>query len=72
LQLQLRDLIGRIARLDRLALGLAREVGLWKGGEDLLLFAERRMYLNAIQDALAGAEEARVVLTRVVKWLESG
>ena len=50
---------GRFARLDQLARGLAREVGLWRGGNDPLLFAERRMYLKAIQDALAGAEGAR-------------
>jgi hypothetical protein len=30
------------------------------------------MYLKAIQDALAGADEARVVLARVVKRLEAG
>ena len=72
MQLQARDLKGRIARLDRLARGLAEEVTLWKGGNDPLLFAERRMYLKAIQDALAGAEEARVVLARVVKRLAGG
>jgi hypothetical protein len=70
MQLQVADLKGRIARLDRLARGMAKEVTLWKGGNDPLLFAERRMYLRAIQDALAGAEEARVVLARVVKRLE--
>jgi hypothetical protein len=69
MQLQARDLKGRIARLDRLARGLAEEVTLWKGGNDPLLFAERRMYLKAVQEALAGAEEARVVLARVVKRL---
>ena len=63
---------GRIAGLDQLARGLAKEVSLWKGGNDPLLFAERRMYLKASQDALAGAEEARVVLARVVKRLASG
>jgi hypothetical protein len=56
-------------RLERLG-GLAKEVGLWRGGNDQLLFAERRMYLKAIQDVLAGAEEGRVVLARVVKRLE--
>jgi hypothetical protein len=60
---------GRIARLDRLARGLAEEVSLWMGGNDPLLLAERRMYLKAIQDALAGAEEAKVVLARVVNRL---
>jgi hypothetical protein len=45
--LQVADLKRRIARLDRLARGLAKEVGLWQGGNDPLLFAERRMYLAA-------------------------
>jgi hypothetical protein len=44
-------------------------VSLWRGGNDPPLFAERRMYLKAIQDALAGTDEARVVLARVVKRL---
>ena len=72
MQLQVADLKRRIARLDRLARGLAKEVLLWRGGNDPLLFADRPMYLRAIQDALAGAEEARVVLARVVKRLASG
>jgi hypothetical protein len=72
MQLTLDDLKGRIARVDRLAHGMAKEVALWKGGNDPLRFAERRMYLKAIQDALAEAEKARVVLARVVKRLEGG
>jgi hypothetical protein len=72
MQLQVADLKRRIARLDQLAQGLAKEVALWKGGNDPPLFAERRMYLKAIQDALAGADEAQVVLARVVKRLASG
>jgi hypothetical protein len=37
-------------------------VGLQRGAEDVLLFRERRQYLRGIQDVLAGAEAARVVL----------
>jgi hypothetical protein len=51
MQLGMRDLKGRIARLDGLVRGLAKEVTLWKGGNDTLLYAERRMYMKAIQDA---------------------
>jgi hypothetical protein len=75
MQLEVRHLRARVERLDRLARGLAKKVGLWKLGNDPLLFAERRVYLKAVQDALAGtdgAEEARVVLARVVKRLEEG
>ena len=67
MQLTLADLKGRIERLDRLARGLAKEVALQRGAEDVLLFRERRQYLRAIQEALAGAEAARVVLEGAVK-----
>jgi hypothetical protein len=67
MQLDLQDLKARIERLDRLARGLARVIRLQKGAEDVLLFRERRQYLRAVQEALAGAEAARVVLEGVVK-----
>ena len=70
MQLALKDVKARIERLDQLARGLAKEVPLQKGAEDVLLFRERRQYLRAVQDALAGAEAARVVLAGVVKRLE--
>jgi hypothetical protein len=44
--------------------------GRWKGDDGLLLFRERKAYLGAVQDALAGVEEARVVLARVVRRIE--
>ena len=69
MQLELKDVKAHIERLDQLARGLARKVGLQKGAEDVLLFRERRQYLRAVQDALAGAEAARVVLAGVVKRL---
>jgi hypothetical protein len=58
------DLQARVRRLDQLARGLAKEVTLWKGGNDPLLYLERKAYLTAIQDALAGVEAARVVLAQ--------
>jgi hypothetical protein len=70
--MQLQDLQARIIRLKQLAKGLAREVGLQRGAEDVLLFRERKQYLAGIQDALAGADPARVVLTGVVRRLEGG
>jgi hypothetical protein len=47
-------------------------VELQRGTEDVLLSRERRHYLLAIQEALAGAEAARVVLADVVKRMEGG
>jgi len=67
MQLELADIKARIARLDQLARGLAKEVGLQRGAEDVLLFRERRQYLRAVQEALAGADAARVVLEGSVK-----
>ena len=67
--MQLTDLRRRVERLDELAEGLAREVALW-GGDDLLLSRERKAYLGAVQQALAGAELARRVLANAVRRLE--
>jgi hypothetical protein len=58
------DIDKRVRRLDNLTRGLSQEIALWKEGSDPLLYLERRAYLNAIQDALAGIEAARVVLAR--------
>ncbi len=70
--IQLHDIKGRIARLQQLSMGLATEAAAWKGGEDPLLYLERKQYLNAMLNALAGLEEACVVLAGVVGRLEKG
>ncbi len=41
-------------------MGLAKEAAVWKSGEDPLLYLERKAYSNAMLNALAGLEEARV------------
>jgi hypothetical protein len=64
------DLAARVRRLDELARGLAKEVVLWRKGDDPLLYLERKAYLDAVQDALAGVEGARVVLARARQRLE--
>ncbi|HZU34816.1 MAG TPA: hypothetical protein VFA18_02845 [Gemmataceae bacterium] len=68
--MRLENLEPRVRRLEELARGLAREVGLWKECNDPLLYLERKAYLNAIQDALAGVEAARVVLAKARHRLE--
>jgi hypothetical protein len=68
--MNLTDLAARVQRLDELARGLAKEVTLWKACNDPLLYLERKAYLNAIQDALAGVETARVVLAKSRQRLE--
>jgi hypothetical protein len=69
--IELADLKARVRRLDELTRGLAREVAIWKEADDPLLYLERRAYLKAIQDALAGVESARVVLARARQRLEA-
>jgi hypothetical protein len=69
--IELADLKARVRRLDELTRGLAREVSIWKEADDPLLYLERRAYLKAIQDALAGVESARVVLARARQRLEA-
>jgi hypothetical protein len=68
--MNLTDLKTRVRRLDELARGLAKEVALWKKGSDPLMYLERKAYLAAIQDALAGVEAARVVLAQAYQRLE--
>ena len=70
MQLTLADLKARIARLDRLARGLGKEVVLQRGADDVLLYREKKQYLAGVQDALAGADAARVVLEGAVRRLE--
>jgi hypothetical protein len=72
MRLRVPDLMARIARLDRLAAGLAKEAGAQRGRRGVLLYGEQRQYLNAVQQALGGVDKARVVLARAVKRLESG
>ena len=69
--LQLPHIKARIVRLEELARGLAKEATAWKSGEDPLLYLERKQYVNALLNALAGLEEARVVLAGVVGRLEA-
>jgi hypothetical protein len=68
MQLTLADLKKRIGRLN----GLAEEVRLQRGAEGVLLFRERRQYLATVQEALAGADAARVVLEGVVQRMGGG
>jgi hypothetical protein len=65
------DLTRRVRRLEQLSRGLAKEVTIWKAGDDPLLYTERRAYLNGVQDALAGVEAARVALAKARERLSA-
>ena len=72
LVITLKDVSGRVRRLEQLTRGLAREVMLWKECNDPLLYLERKAYLEALQNGLAELDEARVVLVRAQERLLDG
>jgi ethanolamine utilization cobalamin adenosyltransferase len=53
----------RIRRLERLSLGVAREIQL-VAQTDIFLYVERREYLQALNRMTAGFEAARVALAK--------
>jgi hypothetical protein len=55
---------------DELACGLAKELVRVGKANDPLLYRERRAYLDELQRALSGFEEARVVLAQARQRLE--
>jgi hypothetical protein len=64
------DIRRRVERLDQLSRGLAKEIVFVKAANDPLLYLERKPYLHALHDALAGVEGARVALARARQRLE--
>jgi hypothetical protein len=64
------QLASRKHRLEQLVMGLFREVALLRGAFSPLLYLERRAYLDALQDAIAGAEAARIVLAKTLQRME--
>ena len=59
-------------RLEQLTRELAKEVLLWKKGDDPLLFLERKAYLDAMQNGVAELDVARVVLAQARQRLLDG
>jgi len=60
----------RVERLRDLAHGLGKEVAIWQAQEGSLLPLERKQYLEAVYDVIAGPDEAAVVLDAVLVRLE--
>lgn len=70
--LDLKGVAGRMDRLAALSLKFGAEVLRFrKGGNDPLLYVERRAYIEALQAAIAGLETARVALARIRMRLEA-
>jgi hypothetical protein len=63
------DITARARRLERLSIGLAKEIWIWQHCNDPLLYVERREFLNAIRDAHRGIESARVALAKAKQRL---
>ena len=57
----------RKRRLERLSRGLMKEAVIVDEHDDLFLRVERLAYLQALRDAIAGLETARVVLARAAQ-----
>jgi hypothetical protein len=67
----LKDVRARVRRLEEFPKGLSEEVeGVKDAERSVLLPGERRQYLNAVMDVIAGAEAARAVMQKAVKRLE--
>jgi hypothetical protein len=65
------DLAARVKRLDALARGLAKELAAVQADTlTVLLYRERRGYLEALHRAIGGLEDAGVTLARALRRLE--
>jgi hypothetical protein len=67
---QLADIRPRGKRLERLSMGLAKDLSIIDAGEDPHWYRERKPYLEGFRQALAGVEGARVILARAAQRLE--
>jgi hypothetical protein len=61
------SLVARMVRLNTLAQGLGREVGLWRGAAHPLMYLELKVYLDALQDGIGRLEEAHAVLGKALE-----
>jgi hypothetical protein len=65
------DIRAREHRLGELSRGLLKERAIIREANDPLLYLERRYYLVALDDTLAGVETARVTLARALMRIDS-
>jgi hypothetical protein len=67
----LKHISARIRRLDSLFIGLHREISKIARGDDPMLYLERQAYLKALYSTTAALENARVILARARRRIES-
>jgi hypothetical protein len=70
--MQLSDLAARVRGLDRLSMGLMKEVVIVSKANDPMLLLERQAYVQALWQAISGIEGARVVMAKAVRRLRQG
>jgi len=68
--LQLRVIKPRVGRLRELVAQLVQDIMLVKSHESPLLDVARLAYLIGIQEAIAGLDQARVVLGKAIRRIE--
>jgi hypothetical protein len=68
--MHLKHLRARVRRLERLIVGLNRELALWRTSNHPLLRAERLDYEDGIHHALSGVEQARVALATACRRIQ--
>jgi len=68
--LHLHTIRPRIPRLRELVDELVQDYRRWKDAPSPLRDGERRAYLIGIQEAIAGIDEARVVLSKAIRRIE--
>jgi hypothetical protein len=69
--LHLQSIKPRLPRLRELVAELVQDYLRWKDEPSPLRDGERRAYLIGIQEAIAGLDEARVVLGKAVERVEA-
>ena len=69
---QLHHIKARVARLDELTRALRKEIVAIAAGDDPLLYLERKAYMTAGRGAVAGLDEARVVMACSAGRMERG
>jgi len=69
--LQLRTIKPRLGRLRELVAELVQEYLIVQSQESPLLDGARRAYLIGIQEAIAGLDQARVVLGKGIRRIEA-
>ena len=67
--MDLRQLLGRLARLNLLSRGLRREIVRWERCDDPLLYLERKALLAALHQTWGGVEGTWVALAKACRRL---